>query len=49
MKTMVSEEVKPDCEKHKRIMRAYANLDKDFGYEMCYNWLVTTLLHYNNN
>ena len=30
-------------------MRAYANLDKDFGFEMGYNWLTTSLLYYNND
>ena len=27
---------------------AYGNLDLAFGYCQGYNWLITTLLHYNN-
>jgi hypothetical protein len=29
-------------------MRAYANLDPEFGFEVGYNWLTNTLLYYNN-
>jgi hypothetical protein len=49
MDSLLGKQVHPDPEKHKRIMRAYANLDKDFGFEMGYNWLTTSLLYYNND